>query len=77
MVRERDVVAPLTENSAAVAEEVRPRSRRRRSDSAFADDPSIHFLVDPPKRPAKFQNWFALAVFMGVLLALAIVAITT
>jgi hypothetical protein len=51
--------------------------RARRSDRAFAEDPSVHFLVDPPKTRTQFKSWFALAFFAGLLLALAIIAITT
>jgi hypothetical protein len=77
MERERSVVAPPIEDSSSVAEESRSSSRRGRTDPAFDVDPSIHFIVDPPRKPQKFQSWFALAIFMGVLLALAIVAMTT
>jgi hypothetical protein len=53
------------------------RRRSRRSDRTLAEDPSVHFLVDPPKPRKDLSSWFALAILAGVLLALAIIAVTT
>jgi len=77
MSRDRNIIAPTIENSSSAAEELRSHGPRRQNDAAFGGDPSIHFIVDAPKRPSKFRSWFALAILAGVLLALAIVAITT
>jgi len=59
----------------APAREARAPGAARQPDSAV--DPSIHFIVEPPRRPARFQGWFTLAIFIGILMALALVAITT
>ncbi|HKS80015.1 MAG TPA: hypothetical protein VJR23_00790 [Candidatus Acidoferrales bacterium] len=61
-------------SASAPAHEGRAQGAARPLDQA--GDPSSHFIVEPPQRPTKFRSWFALAVFFGILMALAIVAIT-
>jgi hypothetical protein len=51
------------------------REGRGRTNFSQAADPSLYFLVDPPKRHTRFRSWFALAVFAGILMALGIVAL--
>jgi hypothetical protein len=69
MAHEPIGIALKGEGVSTLAQEARP--------SDFAVDPSIHFIVEPPRRPTRFRSWFALAVVVGILMALAIVAITT
>ena len=58
-----------------VAQSASPRATRAAVDFSQVPDLSSYLLVDPPKRHRKFRSWFALAVFAGVLMALAIVVI--
>lgn len=70
-----DARNPKSVSASAAAQETRAQGAARQSERTA--DPSSHFIVEPPQRPTKFRSWFALAVFFGILMALAIVAITT
>lgn len=59
----------------SITDPASPRSVRPVIDFSHIADPSVHFLVDPPRLRVKFRNWFLVAVFAGVLMALAMVAI--
>ena len=54
----------------------RRHGRHGRHGAAFSEtpDPSFQFLVDPPRRHTRFQSWFALAFFSGILMGLLILA---
>jgi hypothetical protein len=46
-------------------------------DAVFSSitDPSVYLLVEPPRRNTRFRSWFALAIFAGILIAMAIVVL--
>jgi len=46
-------------------------------DAVFSSitDPSAYLLVEPPRRNTRFRSWFALAIFAGIVIALAIVTL--
>lgn len=69
--------APVLEADAetSISDPASSRSVRPAIDFSHIADPSAHFLVDPPRHRVKFRNWFLIAVFAGVLMALAMVAI--
>lgn len=56
---------------------VRSRDGRVPVQSPYFPDPSAHYLLDPPRPRPRFRSWIAVAIFAGILLALAIVAITS